>query len=76
MRSRWTRVFAVCLLFVLAAVAPAFGYTKCFNYKIIITTPQEICMQFCTECDYYNAAGEQIGYVDWCNDGGCIPKAN
>ena len=78
MRSsvRLRKVLAGFLLLGLGAVAPAFAYTKCFTYKIVVSTPQEICTSICTECDFYSATGVELGYIDSCTDAGCISKEN
>jgi len=75
MRSpRLTKVLGAVLLLALTAVAPAFAFTKCFTYKVIVDTPSEICTSLCTECDFYSATGVELGYIVSCNDLGCIPK--
>ncbi len=71
---RLRKVLAVFLLLGLGAVAPAFASTKCFSYKVIVSTPSETCTSLCTECDFYSATGVELGYIVSCNDLGCIPK--
>jgi hypothetical protein len=75
MRSvRVTKALALFSLLALAAVAPASAYTKCFSYKVIVSTPSEVCTSLCTECDFYSATGVELGYIESCNDLGCISK--
>lgn len=73
---RLRRVLAAFLFLGLGAVAPVFAYTKCFTYKVIVSTSYEICTSFCTECDFYSATGVELGYIESCNDEGCISKYN
>ena len=71
---RLRKVLAASLLLGFGAVAPAFAYSKCFSYKVIVETPDEICTSLCTECDFYSATGVELGYIESCSDLGCIPK--
>jgi hypothetical protein len=69
-------VVAAVFLLAPGAVVPALAYTQCFSFTVRVCDDYQCCSSRCTQCNYYAANGDWQGEVDWCNDIGCVPKAN